>query len=71
MPHYHPDFTRAHAALKVIFGYILKGYYTTTQKLIDAFQNWVNQYEKPSQAAQVHVSDILKLAGVYLHHDCF
>lgn len=63
MPKYHPDYFAAQAALRAIFGNILRGKYTSRDSFIAAMQAWVSHYEKPSQAAQVHVSDIIKLAG--------
>lgn len=63
MPKWHPDFHAAQSALKAIFGKLLEGQYTVAQKFVDAMQGWVSHFEKPSDAAKVDVSDIIKLAG--------
>ena len=63
MPRYHPDYANAQSALRAIFGKLLQGHYTAQWKFIKAMQDWVTFYEKPSDAARVHVSDIIKLAG--------
>ena len=63
MPRYHPDFAAAQAALRAIFGKMLEGHYSATWKLTKDLQDWVTLYEKPSQAAQVDVFNLIRLAG--------